>query len=124
MFLFLQRLPANVRMVLASTSHTASLDELAELADNITEVAAPTVAATIVFLHLSSSPKWSNYVQKLVSFRRHSGPSPDNPGNVHPLDPVRTALLVANRNPHSVGIIRNMEKLLENASPPVPTVPR
>ena len=35
--LFLQRLPSNVRMV---------LEELAELADKITEVAAPTIAAT------------------------------------------------------------------------------
>lgn len=43
--LFLQRLPANVRMVLASTSATATLEELAELADKVAEVAAPTVAA-------------------------------------------------------------------------------
>ena len=43
--LFLQRLPSNVRMVLASTSATTSLEELAELADKITEVAAPTIAA-------------------------------------------------------------------------------
>ena len=41
--LFLQRLPANVRMVLASTS-TTSLEELAELADRVVEVASPTVA--------------------------------------------------------------------------------
>ena len=44
--LFLQRLPSNVRMVLASTSNTTNLEELAELADKIVEVAAPTVAAT------------------------------------------------------------------------------
>ena len=46
--LFLQRLPGNVRMVLASTSTTATLEELAELADKVAEVAAPTVAATSV----------------------------------------------------------------------------
>ena len=43
--LFLQRLPTNVRMVLASTSATTSLEELAELADKIAEVAIPPVAA-------------------------------------------------------------------------------
>ena len=37
--LFLQRLPPNVRMVLASTSSTFSLNKLAELADKVTEVA-------------------------------------------------------------------------------------
>ncbi len=43
--LFLQRLPPNVRMVLASTPETSSLDKLAELADKVLEVAAPTVSA-------------------------------------------------------------------------------
>jgi hypothetical protein len=42
--LFLQRLPGNVRMVLASTPSGTSLDNLAELADRVVEVAAPTVA--------------------------------------------------------------------------------
>ena len=43
--LFLQRLPANVRMVLASTNTTGSLEEVAELADKVMEVATPTVSA-------------------------------------------------------------------------------
>ncbi len=47
-------------MVLASTSHTTSLDELAELADKITEVAAPTVAATSI-----SSPQLLTEVEQL-----------------------------------------------------------
>jgi hypothetical protein len=38
-------LPTKVRMVLASTSTTMSLDELAELANNIAEVAALTITA-------------------------------------------------------------------------------
>ena len=37
--LFLQRLPSNVRMVLASTPDMGSLDNLAQLADKIMEVA-------------------------------------------------------------------------------------
>lgn len=39
--LFLQRLPHNVRMVLASTPDSTTLENLAELADKIIEVAAP-----------------------------------------------------------------------------------
>ena len=42
--LFLQRLPANVRMVLAATPSGTSLENLADLADKVSEVAAPTVA--------------------------------------------------------------------------------
>ena len=43
--LFLQHLPANVRMVLASTPDTTDLDDLAQLADKIVKVAIPSVAA-------------------------------------------------------------------------------
>ena len=42
--LFLQRLPANVRMVLASSPANTPLESLAELADRVVEVAAPTMA--------------------------------------------------------------------------------
>ena len=41
---FLQRLPANVRMVLASTGDTVSTEELAQLADKIVEVATPAIS--------------------------------------------------------------------------------
>ena len=43
--LFLQRLPSNVRMVLASTGGAVSLGDLAQLADKIVEVATPSVSA-------------------------------------------------------------------------------
>ena len=43
--LFLQRLPANVRMVLASTDPATDLAKLADMADKIVEVASPTIAA-------------------------------------------------------------------------------
>ena len=43
--LFLQRLPFNARMVLASSSDDVSLEELAQLADRIMDVSTPTVAA-------------------------------------------------------------------------------
>ena len=43
--LFLQRLPANMRMVLASTPDTSNLDKLAEMADKIMEVATPAVSS-------------------------------------------------------------------------------
>ena len=42
--LFLQRLPANVRMVLASTADQANLENLAQLADKVVEVAKLSVA--------------------------------------------------------------------------------
>ena len=43
--LFLQRMPGNIRMVLASTADAVSLEELASLADKVMDVAAPSVAA-------------------------------------------------------------------------------
>ena len=43
--LFLQRLPTNARMVLASTRSDTTIEELAQLADKIIEVAVPEVAA-------------------------------------------------------------------------------
>ena len=43
--LFLQRLPANVRIVLASADDATDLKKLADMADKIVEVATPTVAA-------------------------------------------------------------------------------
>ena len=46
--LFLQRLPSNVRMVLASSPDTVTLDQLAEMADRISEVAAPPVSTVTV----------------------------------------------------------------------------
>ena len=51
--LFLQRLLANVRMVLASTSDSVSLNELAQLADKIVEVAAPQSVSTVRSSNLS-----------------------------------------------------------------------
>ena len=42
--LFLQRLPANVRMVLASIDSSMDLTKLAELADKVREVSTPTIA--------------------------------------------------------------------------------
>ena len=43
--LFLQRLPNNVRMVLASSGADISLNSLANIADRIVEVSAPSIAA-------------------------------------------------------------------------------
>ena len=43
--LFLQRLPQNVRLILASTSESLSLSDLADLADRIIEVHVPVVSA-------------------------------------------------------------------------------
>lgn len=56
--LFLQRLPGNVRMVLASTPDTVSLENLAELADKIVEVATPSIGAV-------TTPKLTTEVEQL-----------------------------------------------------------
>ena len=45
--LFLQRLPANVRMVLASADPSTDLPKLAEMADKIIEVATPPAVAAV-----------------------------------------------------------------------------
>ena len=57
--LFLQRLLANVRMVLTSTSDSVSLDKLAQLADKIVKVAAPQAVSTV------RSSTFSDEVEKL-----------------------------------------------------------
>lgn len=76
--LFLQRLPHSVRMVLASTPDSTTLDKLAEMADKIMEVsippsvsavaaptiAAPTVAAPTVAA-VGSSPGLATEVEHL-----------------------------------------------------------
>ena len=51
--LFLQRLPPNVRMVLASTPDTGNITELAQLADKVMEVAAPSVSGINILPILS-----------------------------------------------------------------------
>ena len=43
--LFLQRMPGNIHMVLASTVDAVSLEELATLADKVIDVAAPSAVA-------------------------------------------------------------------------------
>jgi hypothetical protein len=52
--LFLQRLPSNVRVVLASADSSMDLDKLADMADKVMEVATPTVAA-VSATHTDSS---------------------------------------------------------------------
>ena len=43
--LFLQKLPSNVRMVLASVRRDTTLTQLAQMADDIIEVATPSISA-------------------------------------------------------------------------------
>ena len=57
---FLQHLPASIRMVLASTPDTTGLEDLAQLADRIMEVATPTVAAV-------HTPQITSEVQQLCT---------------------------------------------------------
>ncbi len=57
--LFLQRLPGNVRIVLAPVGEDINLDSLANMADQIIEVATPSVAAPP-----SPARRWTPYVQR------------------------------------------------------------
>ncbi|XP_071824414.1 uncharacterized protein [Apostichopus japonicus] len=57
--LFLQRLPTNVQLVLASSSEDVKVEQIAELADKILEVATPTVNAVA-----TTTPEVSN-IQRL-----------------------------------------------------------
>ena len=52
--LFMQRLPTNVRMVLAAASDKTPLEELAALADKIMEVAIPSIATVATPSHATS----------------------------------------------------------------------
>lgn len=58
--LFLQRLPTNVRVVLASTPDTTSLDELAQLADRITDAAPPATIRESPLARMAHHHKKSN----------------------------------------------------------------
>lgn len=92
--LFLRRLPNNVQMILASTSNTSSLDELAELADKIMDIAVPPVAGI-----QNSSPQLNAKVDQLhtevtrlqelvksLSHSRHHRPS-RRPSTPRPISP-------------------------------------
>ena len=62
--LFLQRLPANIRMVLASTLDTTGLEDLAQLiADKVME---PTIAA-VHTPHLTSEVEQQYHASKTLS---------------------------------------------------------
>ena len=59
--LFIQRLPSNVRMILASTAKGSKLQELVEVADSVMEVISPSIAtvATPLATELENlRPKW------------------------------------------------------------------
>lgn len=63
--LFLQRLPPNVRMVLASTADGTGLEQLAELADTVMEVATPTGSVAGVTTTPSLAPEIERLSQQV-----------------------------------------------------------
>ena len=65
--LFLQRLPANVRMVLASTRDNTPIEELAQLADKVMEVAIHTVSKVAVKL---SPPNFEMLQGEIASLKQ------------------------------------------------------
>ena len=117
--LFLQRLPANVRMVLASTAATTSLEDMAELADKIVEVATPVVAAVD-----SPLPQLTSQLEqlrhRLAAFSPPSKLLPDK--LVLAVLPVHALVLQAPphnttiRNLGCAGITKDLEMTHKNAS--------
>ena len=96
--LFLQRLPANVRMVLASTPDNTSLEKLADLADKIMEVATPPIAnvtttlpalATEVTQLREEVSRLEKLIQKLTRSRSSSRPG-RHPSRRSPTPPTTT----------------------------------
>ena len=63
--LFLQRLPSNVRMVLASTD-TTNLEKMAQIADKIMEVATPPISTITVSSDLNEVRSEISDLRKLV----------------------------------------------------------
>ena len=64
--LFLQRLPSNVRMVLASGGSTLTLKALADMADKVIEVSSPTISAVQAQPGNSDVSKLQEQVTKLT----------------------------------------------------------
>ena len=88
--LFLQRLPTNVRMVLASTNDSVSLDALAQLADKIVDVAVPQSVSAVHSSNLSDEvdklrSELSNLTQlvKSLPFQRKSRTRSPSPAPSH-----------------------------------------
>ena len=68
--LFLQRLPVHVRMVLASTPATITVDELASLADKIMEVAVPSVSAISPSQDLATASDLSDLRSEIAQLKQ------------------------------------------------------
>ncbi len=96
--LFLQRLPSNVRMVLASTSPTATLDEIAELADKIVEVATPSTTAHPFPELLTEIEQLRAEVQKLQTSPTSRPLSFLNPAQSIPIAGITKSLVITQRN--------------------------
>ena len=83
--LFLQRLPANVRMVPASTPDTSKKDKLAEMADKIMEVATPAVSSVATPIGISTEVEQLRVelsrLGKLVSSLAHRSRSSSRPSS-------------------------------------------
>ena len=108
--LFLQRLPATVHMVLASTDESLTLDKLAELADKVMEVATPSVSATAtpqVTTEVEQLRTEVTRLQEMVKSRNSADNQPPTPG-VHLALSAPARLQI----PHFAGTTRNLVKSL------------
>ena len=99
--LFLQRLPSNVRMVLASADPATELEKLADLADKVMEVATQTIAAVSDDSEVKKLRQEVAHLTELVtSLNTHTGhrsrsrsrSTPRHPDSPAPLLPPQESL--------------------------------
>lgn len=118
--LFLQRLLANVWMVLVLTSDTTILEELAQLADKIVELAAPSVSAVAAssFAEMeqlrSEVISLKKLVQSLSSAPQHRRPFFSRGHSTSPAHPRSPA------DAPSAGTTRSTVRMPRSAAPLVP----
>jgi len=109
--LFLQHLPANVRMVLASTDESLTLNKLAELADKVMEVATPSVSAiatpqiTTEVEQLRTEVTRLQELVKSLTTHKPANDLPPTPG-IHLALPAPTPTRL--QNLHFAGTTRNL----------------
>ena len=108
--LFLLRLPATVRMVLASASSSTSLHDLAQMADRIVEASVPSVSAFYSPSHPNTS-ELDDLRSEIASLKT----------TIKSLIPLPLDHVNRNHMSNFAGIMNALEMLLISAKNPVPS---
>ena len=118
--LFLQRLPANVRIVLASTNDSIPITELAQLADKVMKVAIPVMSKVSVQSSVPPSPSEVELLQgKVIALEQEIKTLQQATRAQLPRQRSPSPQRYSTRNPRYAGIIKILEPLLRNVDHPV-----